>query len=289
LSQQESSQDIDSRESQEEIDRRNARFWDELCGSGLAAHHGITGRTPETVERFDSTYLGYYPYLPPFVLDKDLEGKDVLEIGLGYGTLGQLLASRGCRYHGLDIASGPVEMMRYRLENLLGADEAAARQSVRVGSALEIPHADDSLDFVYSIGCLHHTGNTPKAIAEVYRVLRKDGQAILMLYNKHSFRQVCAVPWLRFRSLFARDGRSLRERVRAMYDTNSEGDAAPCTEYFSRGDVRRMCRQFRQVRIQSQNFDEYVLFNGKVHVKRKRLLRNVARVLGLDLYITATK
>jgi len=140
--------------SQSETDARNAAFWNELCGSGLARSIGINDRTPESLRKFDEAYMTMYPYLARYVTAENLMGKRTLEIGLGYGTLGQLIASRGCQYHGLDIADGPVEMMRYRLA-LLGK-EAAAR--VQTGSALDIPYPDGTFDYVYSIGCLHHTG-----------------------------------------------------------------------------------------------------------------------------------
>ncbi|NIM97421.1 MAG: methyltransferase domain-containing protein [candidate division Zixibacteria bacterium] len=96
-----------------------------------------------------------YPYLEGYVSSEHLRGKRVLEIGLGYGTLGGLLASRGCDYYGVDMASNAVEAMRYRLVQM-GQDE---ERKVQVGSALEIPHEEESFDSVYSIGCLHHTGN----------------------------------------------------------------------------------------------------------------------------------
>jgi SAM-dependent methyltransferase len=140
--------------SQSETDTRNAAFWNELCGSGLARSIGIDDRTTESLRKFDEAYMAMYPYLARYVTAESLPGKKTLEIGLGYGTLGQLITSRGSQYHGLDIADGPVEMMRYRLA-LLGK-EAAAR--VQTGSALDIPYPDGTFDYVYSIGCLHHTG-----------------------------------------------------------------------------------------------------------------------------------
>src|SRR6185436_5985947 len=106
---------------QSETDVRNAAFWNELCGSTLARSLGITDRTPESLRKFDEAYMALYPYLSPYVTEQDLKGKRLLEIGLGYGTLGQIIAQRGCQYHGLDIADGPVEMMRYRLA-LLGQE-----------------------------------------------------------------------------------------------------------------------------------------------------------------------
>ena len=63
----------------------------------------------ESLARFDRAYLDIYPYLERYLPWHS--GERLLEIGLGYGTVGQLLAQRGTDYHGLDISPGPVAMM----------------------------------------------------------------------------------------------------------------------------------------------------------------------------------
>lgn len=273
------------------IDRKNAAFWNELCGTGLARSLGITEITPESLRRFDDAYMAYYPYLGPYVLREALAGKRVLEIGLGYGTLGQLLASRGCRYYGLDIAMNPVDMMCYRFSLLEGGRDHQAH----VGSALEIPYKDGTFDYVYSIGCLHHTGDLSAAISEVYRVLAEGGKAVIMLYHRDSFRRLVQLPALRFRNLLRRLDGKLREPsdwttwVRAFYDKNAKGDAAPHTDYVSRSEVRTLFRRFRDVQIDSRNCDPIVLPGGRIIASREQLLDNLARIAGLDLYITACK
>src|SRR5438552_756580 len=272
---------------QDDIDTKNANFWNELCGSGLARSLGITEDTPDSLQRFDDAYMTMYPYLAPYVTDENLSGKKVLEIGLGYGTLGQFIAARGCHYYGLDIAAAPVAMMRYRLALLCQDDEDRVQQ----GSALEIPHPDASFDYVYSIGCLHHTGNLPKAVSEVYRVLVPGGKAIVMLYHRHSFRQLVQDPIKYMRSVRLRryQHEPCGEVVRALYDTNSKGEAAPHTDFVSRSEVRRLFSRFSKLRIDSQNFDTYVLLRGKIVIPREKLLNNLGRVLGLDLYVVAVK
>jgi SAM-dependent methyltransferase len=273
------------------VDRQNAEFWNELCGTGLARSLGITEPSRESLRRFDDAYLCFYPYLGHYVFPEDLKGKRVLEIGLGYGTLGQLLALQGCCYHGLDIAVNPVAMMRYRFA-LLGL-EGACR--VQVGSALEIPYKDASFDYVYSIGCLHHTGDLNRGISEVHRVLAKGGKAIIMLYHRHSFRQLVHLPLLRLRNLMRQCVQSTNgspgfaQWVRAFYDKNAKGEAAPHTEYVSRAQVRNLFSAYRGVRIESRNCDPLMLPQGRVVVSREKLLNNLGRVMGVDLYITATK
>ena len=68
-----------------------------------------------------------------------------------------------------------------------------------------------------------------------------------------------------------------------MYDSNEAGDAAPHTDYVSRHDARRLFGAFSEVKIDARNFDSLP------YMPRRRLLGNVDRLLGLDLYITARK
>jgi SAM-dependent methyltransferase len=263
---------------QTQIDARNAAFWDELCGTHLAGELGITTVDRDAVRRFDDAYMRIYPYLWKYLELDRVRGQNVLEIGLGYGTVGQLLAKAGSVYHGLDIAEGPVEMMRQRLrwEGLEGEER------VRRGTALELPYDPGAFDRVVSIGCLHHTGDTPRAVREVHRVLRPGGRALVMLYNRQSLRQITQ----RARAYISRR-RNRDEWLRARYDHNSTGEAAPVVDYFSRRDVREMFRDFARVDIDFQNFDG--LRWGPIGVPRELFLSNIARLVGVDLYIVADK
>jgi ubiquinone/menaquinone biosynthesis C-methylase UbiE len=274
---------------QQEVDARNAEFWDELCGTAFAKQLGVEDASPESLRRFDAGYFGFYPYLERYVpTAEELRGRKVLEIGLGFGTMSQLLAERGAEVHGLDIAAGPVAMVSDRLERL-GLDPAGR---VVQGSALDIPFPSDTFDYVFTIGCLHHTGDVPRSVAEVHRVLAPGGTAVVMLYNKHSYRQLVQLPTWRLKTAI-RSGlrsRSLRELGRAAYDRNLAGEAAPHTDFTSRREVRRLFREFRRVDIEARNFDPLVLLRGRISLDRERLLDSpLERVLGLDLYITAVK
>jgi SAM-dependent methyltransferase len=263
---------------QRQIDARNAAFWDELCGTHLARELGIHTVDRDSLQRFDEAYMRIYPYLRGYLELDRVRGLEVLEIGLGYGTVGQLLAQAGAVYHGLDIAEGPVEMMRQRLrwEGLEG------EQRVRRGSALSLPYEDASFDRVVTIGCLHHTGDTARGVSEVHRVLRPGGRALVMLYNRHSLRQLTQ----RLRARITRR-QNRDEWLRGRYDSNSAGDAAPHVDYASRREVREMFRQFGHVDIDVQNFDG--LRYGPIGVPRELFLNNIARVAGVDLYIVADK
>lgn len=275
---------------QDQIDAKNAEFWNELCGSNLARSLDITELGPESLRRFDDEYLRVYPYLDHYVATEDLSGKRVLEIGLGYGTFGQVLASRGSHYYGLDIAKNPVALMRYRL-SLLGQDHNDER--IQQGSALSIPHKSGSFQYVYSIGCLHHTGDLPKAVSEVYRVLAPGGKAIVMLYNRYSIRQLLngfSHVWTYlWRPSQCSHKIGFWDGMRARYDFNEQGEAAPRTDYVSRREVRRLFGSFARVQIETRNCDTLSFLGDRIVIPRTSLLNNLGRVWGLDLYIRARK
>jgi len=157
---------------------------------------------------------------------------------------------------------------------------AKPAEQARQASVLELPFEEATFDYVYSIGCLHHTGDLPKSIQEVHRVLVPGGRAVVMLYNRHSLR--------RFRFALGhtlrRGDQSLDDELRGVYDAHEGGEAAPHTDFVSRGDVRRLFADFAQVNIEVQNFDSY-----RFGVKREWFLNNVARIVGLDLYVVADK
>ena len=270
---------------QQQVDEANAEFWAELCGSSLARSIGVEDASAESLARFDRAYWDLYPYLQQYL---PWHSGRLLEIGLGYGTVGQFLAERGADYHGLDISPGPVAMMIHRLEMLGFAD---ADERVLEGSALEIPHPDESFDVVVSIGCLHHTGDVGQAVSEVRRVLRPGGAAMVMLYNSHSYRHAVMLPLRAVRRGVWRDVARRDELARASYDANSDGTAAPATQFTSPAQARKMFGDFSEVRVKLENFDDFaVTLAGKTLViSRHVFLKNLARIAGVDLYVTATK
>jgi SAM-dependent methyltransferase len=263
---------------QSTIDIENAEFWDELCGTEFARRVGVTDSSPESLARFDRAYLDYYPYLDRYLPDESEVDKRVLEVGLGYGTVGELLACRGLDYRGLDIAPGPVEMMRHRLRNL-GRDDAD--ELVRRGSALEMPYDEASFDYVVTIGCLHHTGDIPRAVSEVHRVLRPGGVATVMLYARYSLHRAALAVW-KLPAAFRRDT-TLEREIRRAYDETVAGEPAPMVDFVTRGEIKRMFERFGGIGVRRENWDPMPL------IPRRWLLGSVARVMGIDFYVTATK
>lgn len=264
------------------LNRANAEFWNELCGSAFARHLGIKDHSVKSLRRFDQAYLDLYPYLLERVPVSTMAGKRVLEVGLGYGTLGQRIIEAGADYTGLDVAQGPVDMLnrRVQIQSLSG--------KATQGSMLDCPFPDESFDIVVSIGCFHHTGSVERCIDETRRVLRPGGKAYFMVYNALSYRQWLRWPRLTLRAALGRERSGALEAQRKAYDANSAGAAAPETVFVSARHLRAMLRSFSDYRLWLENCD-HITLRGRTLVPRTALLATLGRAAGLDIYVAATK
>lgn len=273
--------------SQKDISNRNSEFWNELCGSQLAKVLGINDSSVESLKKFDDWYFDFYPYLFNHIPFPDLKGKDVLEVGLGYGTVAQKLAQDGANYRGLDIAAGPVEMVNHRLRQMGVAGEAIQ------GSILEPPFEPASFDAIVAIGCLHHTGDLRRAVEKCWDLLRPGGCLIFMVYYAYSYRRFRMAPAETSRYM-ARELMGYRGVVgqsnaveRAAYDANSEGGGAPHTDWVSIRSMRDICGKFSSFSAQIENIDQEPPFSRTPRVKLMET--HWPRIVGLDLYARATK
>lgn len=270
---------------QREIDSANQEFWNELCGSPFASANGIVGNSLESLQKFDQLFYEYYPYLHRHIPVEIMKGKNVLEVGLGYGTVGLKIAQAGAHYTALDIAEKPVKMMKHRLQ-LYGLQGVVLQ-----GSMLECPLSNESQDIVVSIGCFHHTGNMQKCVDETYRVLKPGGRAYIMVYNRFSYRQWIQWPRKTFFSLLSHVGvnwgdRSIGDDQRKAYDCDSLGRAAPETVLSSQAELRKLFRKFSKVKMTKENCDDYIYTR---FFQRRHFRPILGRLLGLDIYISVLK
>ena len=129
------------------------------------------------------------PYLPyqntPFeaLIDFDsLKNKDVLEIGVGMGSHAQLLASRSKSFTGIDLTTYAVNSTAQRMKQF-----DLDRPNIRIMQmdAEKLQFEDNSFDFVWSWGVIHHSSNTRQVLKEIHRVLRPGGTVTTMVYYRN--------------------------------------------------------------------------------------------------------
>ena len=107
-------------------------------------------------------------------------GTRVLDVGCGQGIDVAQFARHGADAYGVDLTPRHVELARRHLE------VSGLRADVRVGDAERLPFDDGFFDRVTSNGVLHHTPDMPSALREIRRVLRPDGGANVLVYNRNS-------------------------------------------------------------------------------------------------------
>ncbi len=167
-------------------DKRDLKaFWGEVYETAYAASDaeldGVSlDRSLEALEDMFRRRAHLAVTEMPFA---DLAGRRVLEIGCGSGGHSALFARRGAEMVSIDITFERASATARKFA-LLGerADASAAAQA----DAESLPFPEGSFDIVYSNGVLHHTSDTERAVAEVLRVLKPGGTAVIMLYCKSS-------------------------------------------------------------------------------------------------------
>lgn len=103
----------------------------------------------------------------------DVEGRDVLELGSGYGDLTLHLVDRGANVVAVEMSPGTVDLARRRLE----VHRPGATVRFVAAPAETTGLADGSVDVAVGKWVLHHT-DVPAALDELHRVLRPGGTAI---------------------------------------------------------------------------------------------------------------
>lgn len=154
-------------------------FWNQnICGAQFVNKEFDTKEFFEAYSRF--RYRGEW-HLNELVPFSKYEGKKVLEIGCGIGADGRRFAENGAIYTGIDLTGSAVSTTKihFQLFNLNG--------EFRVENVENMSFVDNTFDLVYAHGVLHHTANITAAIKEIYRVLKPNGEIIIMLYHKNSF------------------------------------------------------------------------------------------------------
>jgi SAM-dependent methyltransferase len=107
-------------------------------------------------------------------------GKKVLEVGCGMGCMAGHWAAQGAEVTAVDLNPVAIEKTKQRFA-IFGYNG-----HIRESDGESLPFPDNSFDFAYSWGVIHHTPGIVKAAAEMHRVLKPAGKLALMLYNRQS-------------------------------------------------------------------------------------------------------
>jgi SAM-dependent methyltransferase len=208
-------------------------FWEEnpLCASAIPYALGT------------AEYFSYYDLLreanEPVSFARALHEYDrfrdrlVLDVGSGNGYVLSRYAAAGAHVYGVDLTETGISLCRRRFE--LGG----WRGHFTVGNAESLPFRSESFDCVCSMGVLHHTPETARAVEECRRVLKPGGQLIVMFYHRNSLHYRLLFPLRRLLT-----GKSLQQSVNEV-----DGVGNPKGDVYSRAELRALLRAFPDPQI----------------------------------------
>jgi len=115
--------------------------------------------------------------LPKSIIDECIVGKTVLDMGCGSGRYSIALAKAGAKQVvGVDVQA----------KSFKAASDWCQRKCLPVefqeAHVLSLPFENESFDFVFCNGVIHHSESIEQGIRELKRVLKKSGRAFLYLY-----------------------------------------------------------------------------------------------------------
>ena len=113
--------------------------------------------------------------------------KVILDYGCGPGNdlAGFAEFSGASRIIGVDISRKALESARRRLSWHVRDPSQFAFIRITDGNG-SLPFESASIDYIQSLGVIHHASNPGRVLAELSRVLRPDGEMRIMLYNADS-------------------------------------------------------------------------------------------------------
>lgn len=229
----------------------------------------IYGRTVSTHERGADEYFEEldrqryrsHRHLLPWIKGMH-PGKSVLEVGCGVGLDTFILAVHGLQVTAIDLTDVGVMTVKRRF-NRLGLNGGFA-----VCDACRLPFEDSRFDYVYSFGVLHHVADTGESIREVLRVLKRGGEARLMLYHRRSLNEV------------------VHRLTRTPFEERDE--LCPVVRRFTRTEVRQLFSDYSKVDVHA----DYLFGEGYgplFHITPQWLYRTLSRLIGWHLMIRAIK
>ncbi len=224
---------------------------------------------------------GFFPFA---------KGARVLDVGCGPGFWTRELARRGYEVAAVDLTDTAVRLAQRSLALFGLAAE------VRQGDAENLPFAAESFDGVVSHGVIHHTPDTARCVAEMARVLRPGGLAVVSVYYRNAILRHRALTRLAAAVLgrmVALPGRG-RERLLVSGDPDEivrmyDGSGNPLGKAFTRAEFRAMFAGAGLHVVDEGRFYIPLRGLGRAGAVLKPLHRTLSRRFGLMQVVVARK
>jgi ubiquinone/menaquinone biosynthesis C-methylase UbiE len=148
-------------------------------------------------KKLNKDYLDTNPYLKSYFEDDNvkhyLKGKTILDIGAGWGTSALLLESCGAKVTAIDLSESSLSGAKKN-------NEFFGKGGIKIleMDAEKLNFSNETFDYVYSWGVIHHSSSTETIIEGISRVMKPGGRGMVMVYNRLSIRYYLIGLWYLF-------------------------------------------------------------------------------------------
>ena len=167
-----------------------AEFWEiNPCGSSFMKSKSTLR---DFFVEYDNFKYSVEPHIPHELSKIDFNNKKVLEIGLGQGAEAQKIIGGGGIYNGIDLTMESIRRVRIRFDIF-----DLPYESLQIMNAEQLEFESNFFDVVFSHGVIHHSPRIREIIAEIYRVLKPGGLAVVMVYHRNSINYQISIKLIR--------------------------------------------------------------------------------------------
>jgi ubiquinone/menaquinone biosynthesis C-methylase UbiE len=248
-----------------------------------AGSHYVKKADPHTLEWFKEVEAYRYGTYGPWMFETmefgQHAGKQLLEVGGGIGTDLSQFATHGAITTDVDLSSGHLELAKENFERR-GLTGRFIHQDAET-----LPFDDNTFDVVYSNGVIHHTPNTANVVAEMRRVLKPGGKAIVMVYAENSLHYWRNLVWAIGIKEAALWRQSMGEIMSRSVERSDNAAARPLVKVYTPARLRNLFAAFTDIEIVQRQM---------VAEEKPRLLTRVplplmGKMMGWNLVIKARK
>jgi SAM-dependent methyltransferase len=158
------------------------KFWDDRpCN---VRHSSKDIGTKEYFDEVERKKFKVEPHILKFTEFSKWEGKKVLEIGCGLGTVGANFVINGAEYAGVELSESSLELAKKRFEILGQKGSFYSGNAEELSSFVPI----ETYDLIYSFGVIHHSPHPEKFISEIKKYMNENSVLKIMLYAKDSWK-----------------------------------------------------------------------------------------------------
>ena len=207
-------------------------FWDNRpCN---IKHSNAEFGTKEYYDEVEQRKYFVEPHIPKFAEFEKWNGKKVLEIGCGIGTVAVNFVRNGADYTGVELSQKSLDITKKRFEVYGIKGRFYCGNAEELDTFLPI----ETYDLVYSFGVIHHTPHPYKIVENIRKYMNDRSEFRLMLYAEDSWKDIM---------------------INAGIDQPEAQEGCPIANVYSREDVERLLRNYDSVKIEQDHIFPYII------------------------------